>query len=105
MKSITPTELKKRQDAGEEIQVIDVREEHERAICHINADHIPMGEILANIESIRKDIPVVIHCRSGARSTAVIHTIEQKFGFDNLYNLEGGILLWADDVDVNLEKY
>jgi predicted sulfurtransferase len=35
----------------------------------------------------------------------VIHTIEQKFGFDNLYNLEGGILLWADDVDVNLEKY
>lgn len=105
MKSITPQELRSRLDAGEEIQVIDIREEHERAICHINGEHLPMGEVLANIDSIRRDIPVVIHCRSGKRSAAVIHTLEMKFGFTNLHNLEGGIILWADQVDSTLEKY
>jgi rhodanese-related sulfurtransferase len=105
MKSITPTALKQRLDSGEEIQIIDIREEHERAICHIDGEHMPMSEVLANVDSIRRDIPVVIHCRSGKRSEAVIHTLEQKFGFTNLYNLEGGILLWADEVDANVEKY
>jgi adenylyltransferase/sulfurtransferase len=47
----------------------------------------------------------VVHCRAGARSAAVITALEQKFGMDNLYNLTGGILAWADEVDPSLEKY
>ena len=105
MKTITPQELKKKLDSNEEIQVIDVRDDHEVDICHIGGKQIPMSEVMAHVDDIRRDIPVVVHCRAGARSAAVITALEQKFGMDNLYNLTGGILAWADEVDPSLEKY
>ena len=105
MKSITPVELKSKQDSGESYQLIDVREPHEADICTIGGQLIPMGTILDHVEDINKDKPVIVHCRSGKRSAAVIQTLEMKFGFDNLYNLEGGILQYADDVDDSLERY
>lgn len=105
MKEITATELKKKLDAKENIQVIDVREPYELEICSFGAEHIPMGEIMENIDKIKKDIPVIIHCRSGKRSAAVISSLETQFGFNNLYNLKGGILAWADEVDNSMPKY
>lgn len=92
-------------DAGEEVQIIDIREEHEIKISSINGESIPMGEILSQTDRIRKDCPVVIHCRSGKRSAAVILMLQTKFGFDNLINLQGGILGWAEHVDPQMEKY
>ena len=62
------TELKAMLDAKEDFQLIDVREPHEYEICHLDAELIPMGEVADNIAKISKDKPVVIHCRSGARS-------------------------------------
>lgn len=105
MKEITPKELKEKLDNKEEIQVIDVRDDHEVDICHIGGKQIPMSEVMSHVDEIRKDIPVVVHCRAGARSAAVITALEQKYGMDNLYNLTGGILAWADEVDPSLEKY
>jgi adenylyltransferase/sulfurtransferase len=105
MKEITPRELKAKLDAKENIQVIDVREPYEAEICSIGAELIPMGDVLNNIDKISKDIPVIIHCRSGKRSAAVISSLETQFGFTNLYNLKGGILAWADEVDSSLPKY
>lgn len=105
MKSISPTELKTKLDAGEDIQIIDVREKHEADICTINGILIPMGEVMAKKDQIRKDGMVVVHCRSGKRSAAVIQALESLAGYDNLYNLDGGILLYADEVDNSLEKY
>jgi len=105
MKEINPKELKSRLDRGEEWQVIDVREEHELDICKITDTHIPMGEIVSRANELRQDCSVVIHCRSGKRAEAVIHTLEEKFDLTNLYNLTGGILGWAEEVDINLERY
>ncbi|MFZ6051093.1 rhodanese-like domain-containing protein [Halocola ammonii] len=105
MKEITPKELKEKLDNKEEIQVIDVRDDHEVDICNIGGKQIPMSEVMSHVDEIRKDIPVVVHCRAGARSAAVITALEQKYGMDNLYNLTGGILAWADEVDPSLEKY
>jgi sulfur-carrier protein adenylyltransferase/sulfurtransferase len=48
---------------------------------------------------------VVIHCRSGKRSADAIRALEEKFGYDNLYNLKGGILAYADQIDNSLAKY
>ena len=89
----------------EDFQLIDVREEHEFEICNLNGELIPMGEIADNIEKISKDKPVVIHCRSGARSANVCNYLEQNHGFNNLYNLKGGILAWADQIDTSMRKY
>lgn len=105
MKAITVQELKQWREEGKEHQLIDVRESHEIDICCIDGDHIPMGEILEKTHSIRKDVPVVVHCRSGQRSGSVVISLERNYGFDNLYNLTGGILAWADEIDNSLETY
>ena len=58
---------------------------------NIGAHLIPLGEILERSNEIDKNRKVVIHCRSGARSAKAIRQLEEK-GFENLYNLKGGIL-------------
>jgi rhodanese-related sulfurtransferase len=105
MKSITALELKAKLDSNELLQLIDIREEHEIMISSLDGEHIPMAEILHVSEKINKEGMVVIHCRSGKRSAAVIHALESKYSFDNLYNLEGGILAWAQQVDPKMEQY
>jgi len=105
MKEVTVQQLKQMQDAGENYQLVDVREEYEVEICSIGADHIPMGEVLDRASEIKKDIPVIVHCRSGARSANVINALEMQLGFTNLHNLKGGILAWANEIDDSLEQY
>jgi adenylyltransferase/sulfurtransferase len=105
MKEKTVQELKQMLDNKEDFQLIDVREEHEFEICNLNGELIPMGEIADNVEKISKDKPVIIHCRSGARSGNVCNYLEQNHGFNNLYNLKGGILAWADQIDTSMPKY
>ena len=58
-----------------------------------------MGEILERLAEIRKDVTVVIHCRSGGRSGAVINALSRRYGYENLVNLSGGILAYGRDVD------
>jgi len=105
MKEVTVQQLKQMMDAGEKFQLIDVREPYEVEICSIGAEHIPMGEVLTRTEEIKTDVPVIVHCRSGARSANVINALEMQKGFENLHNLKGGILAWADEIDDSLEKY
>lgn len=105
MKEITVKELKAKLDNKDDIQVIDCREPYEYEIANINAELIPMGEMMDNVDKIARDKMVVIHCRSGARSGNIIQALEAREGFTNLYNLKGGILAWADEVDNTLTKY
>ncbi len=105
MKSITVSELKKYQDEGTAYQLIDVREPYEYEIVHINGELIPMGEIADQVDKIARDKPVIMQCRSGRRSADVIRMLEEKHGFDNLYNLEGGILAWAKEIDPSKPQY
>ncbi len=99
MNEITPTELQAWRDAAKEHQLIDVREPYEAQLCTIGGTLIPMGEIVDHLGEVRKDIPVVIHCRSGARSAAVINALTTRYGYTNLVNLSGGILAFGHDVD------
>ena len=105
MKEITVQELKKMRDGKEDFQLIDVREMHEVEIAEIGGMHIPMGEVMDNLDKIPKDKRVIVHCRSGARSGAIVQALESQHGFTNLYNLKGGILAYANEIDQNLTKY
>ncbi len=105
MKEVTVQELKALMDEGTDFQLIDVREQHEFDLANIAGELIPMGDIEQNIDKISKDKQVVVHCRSGARSGNVINYLNQKHGFDNLYNLKGGILAWSDEIDSSVQKY
>ncbi|MGB3619041.1 MAG: rhodanese-like domain-containing protein [Catalinimonas sp.] len=105
MKEVSVTELDQMRKEGADFQLIDVREPHEVEIAEIGGTLIPMGEVEANVDQIARDKKVVVHCRSGGRSGRVVQLLEQKHGFDNLYNLKGGILAWSDQVDPSVAKY
>ena len=105
MKEISVSELKEKINAGEDFQLIDVREPNEFAVCDLGGELIPMNTIPNHIDKISKDKTVVIHCRSGKRSGNVIQYLEQNHGFTNLYNLTGGILAWADEIDDTMPRY
>ena len=105
MKEITVQELKTKMENGSEFQLIDIREENERAFTNIGGDHLPMGTVVNNMDKINKDKDVIIYCRSGSRSGQVVSFLEMNHGFDNLYNLKGGILAWADEIDHSIKKY
>lgn len=105
MKEITAQELKSKIDSGEDFQLIDVREDNERQFTNIGGDHIAMGNVVNNLDKISQDKDVVIYCRSGSRSGQVVGFLEMNHGFKNLYNLKGGILGWADQVDDSIKKY
>lgn len=99
VKEITVQELKKMIDEKKDFQLIDVREQFEYDTANLGAELIPLGNILLETDKISKDKMVVVHCRSGARSAAAIMQLEQNHGFNNLYNLKGGILAWASEID------
>lgn len=98
MKTTTVEELKSRLDSGEKINLLDVREDHERAEFNIGGTHIPIGKIQTmQTEEIEpwKDEEVVIYCRSGNRSGMSAMFLEQM-GFNNVTNLVGGMLAWRE---------
>lgn len=105
MKSMRVEELKSKMDNNEAFQLVDVREPYERDICTLDSEHIPLETLLAEKHRLRNDIPVIIHCRTGDRAKAAVAALEQKHGFENLYNLDGGIIAWAERFDPNMEKY
>ncbi len=105
MNSITVLELKELIDTQKDFQLIDVREKHEYDVCNLEGELIPLNTVPLNIDKISKDKIVVVHCRSGKRSASAISFLEQNHDFSNLYNLEGGILAWADKIDLNMPKY
>jgi len=105
MKEITVAELKQKIDNNEDFQLIDVRESFEYEMSNINGENIPLAGVLIEAAKISKAKPVVIQCRSGARSAAAIMQLEQKFGYTNLYNLKGGILAWAAEIEPGMQVY
>lgn len=105
MKEITVSELKQKIDSKADFQLIDVREEFEYEICNLNGELIPMGSIFETVDRISRDKPVIIHCKSGGRSGVVVAELEKRFGLDNLYNLKGGILAYAKEIDNSLSLY
>lgn len=91
LKEISVEEFAQWQNSGEDIQVIDVREPAEYEEINIGALLIPLGTVAQRAEEINRNKKVVVHCKLGGRSAKAIRTLEDEFGFDNLYNLKGGI--------------
>ena len=92
-------------DAQERFALIDVREGHEAEIARIDgARLIPLGEILDRTDELDEGEEIVIHCHSGGRSARAVEWLQER-GFKNVFNLEGGIDAWSDEIDPNVPKY
>lgn len=96
MKNITVEELKSRLDAGEKINLLDVREPSEYAEYNIGGKLIPLGQIMSmqldDIEDLKNE-EVIIHCKAGSRSMQACMFLEQV-GFTNVVNVTGGTMAW-----------
>jgi len=90
---------------NKQIQLIDVREQYETEIATLGGELIPLKAIAKYVNRIDKNKNVVLYCRSGKRSAEAIEILEEKFGFKNLYNLRGGILAFAKEIDNSLAIY
>jgi sulfur-carrier protein adenylyltransferase/sulfurtransferase len=102
---ITAVDLKAKLDRGDKFRLIDVREPFEWDICRIpGATLIPLGQLPARLSELDSADEIVLQCKSGARSARALHLL-QEAGFSKLWNLEGGIAAWADDVDPSMPKY
>ncbi|SDR90133.1 Rhodanese-related sulfurtransferase [Mucilaginibacter mallensis] len=104
MKEISVQELKEKMDNHEDFQLIDVREDFEYEVSNLGGTLIPLGGILIEADKVSRDKPVIVQCRSGKRSAAAIMQLEQ-LGYTNLYNLTGGILAWANEIDPTINVY
>ena len=103
---ITPTALHARLAAGEDIQLIDVREETESDYCRIAGSVlIPLGEVPRRAAEIRADGPVVLICHHGVRSAQALGYLQHRLGRENLLNLRGGIDAWSQEVDASVAIY
>ncbi len=96
IKEISIEELKIKIKAGEDIQIIDVREPHEFELFHIDAELIPLNIITQNQHKISTTKQVIIHCQRGSRSLMAIKLLQENSNASNLYNLTGGIEKWNE---------
>jgi rhodanese-related sulfurtransferase len=103
---ITATELTQRLDQGDDIQIVDVREDNEVAIAKLpNSIHIPLGQVVNRMSEIDPARETVVHCKAGVRSARAIDALKRSGFTGNLTNLAGGITAWSNDVDPSVPKY
>ncbi len=103
IKNITPAALKELQNQQSSYAIIDVREPYEYQIGNLGGQLIPLDQIMDHAAQIPKDKQVIVICRSGKRSAKAIRQLQEHFGMDNLYNLEGGLLGWREAIDQTME--
>ena len=98
MKTISVEDLKAKLDAGEKINLVDVREPHEHAAFNIGGILLPLGKVQGletdDIDHL-KDETVYVYCRSGNRSGQACLMLE-PYGFEDIINVSGGMLAWQE---------
>ena len=105
---ITPAEFVERRSKGWAPFLLDVRRENEAAIVSLPGTDLRIEHIAVptRAEDLPKDCDLVVYCRSGGRSDAVARWLGQS-GWDRarVWNMVGGIHLWADQIDSTVPKY
>ncbi len=101
---ISVQDLKQKLDNGESVNVLDVREPHEYEVANIGARLIPLGELPQRLVELDQDENFAIHCKTGGRSARAVKLL-QDAGFQNVYNVQGGINAWSEEIDPSVPKY
>jgi adenylyltransferase/sulfurtransferase len=98
---ITVRELEERLG---EVSVLDVREPHEYEVANIGARLIPLGELPERLVELDKDEPLAVYCKTGGRSARAVKLLREA-GFQDVYNVRGGITAWSEEIDSSVPKY
>jgi adenylyltransferase/sulfurtransferase len=101
---ISVEDLDELRRANAAFQLIDVREPHEYEICNLDGKLIPLGRLAERIDALDHSSHIVVHCRSGVRGAKAVNSMRAA-GFENVWNVNGGVLAWIDRVDPELTRY
>jgi len=104
VQQLTVQELKRRLDAGERFEFIDVRTPEERATASIRGTTLINEDVARRLEALPKDATLVFHCHHGGRSQAAAEHFS-ALGFTNVYNVVGGIDAWSQEIDPEVPRY
>jgi len=97
--------LKQLRDTAADIQLVDIREDWERAVCLIAGSiEIAMAALPGALDRLDPDRPVVALCHHGVRSLRAAAWLRQQ-GFAQAVSLAGGIDAWARQVDPAMARY
>jgi adenylyltransferase/sulfurtransferase len=100
MKEVTVQELKEKIESDAEFFLLDVREDVEYLVSNLDGEHIPLDQLENRLKELedKKEAEVIVMCRSGNRSSRAASYLESQ-GFENVYNLKGGMKAWASEID------
>ncbi len=101
---LQPLQLSAWLGGSEPVQLLDVRESYERAICDIGGEFLPLSQFNLSHLTLNKQIPTVVYCKHGIRSQ-IAARLMQAAGYQQVYSLRGGIVAWAQEVDSGVAIY
>lgn len=101
---ISVQELEALKNADADIFILDVRNPDEFAICNLQGHLIPLPELPDRLNELNKHQQIIVHCHAGGRSRRATEYLLQQ-GFNNVFNLRGGITAWANEIDPKMQKY
>ncbi len=102
---VTVEELKRLLDQNADLYLLDVREQNEWDIAHINGAHLnPMSTFEKNFGSVPKDKPIYCYCKMGGRSAKAIEFLKSR-GYQKLFLVQGGISAWSEKIDPTVVQY
>jgi len=103
---ISPEELHRRLQAGDDLQLVDVRQPEEYDYCHLPGSLLlPLDELPRRATEIRAEGPVVVICHHGVRSAQALGYLRHRLGRSNVLNLHGGVDAWTARVDPDFPRY
>ena len=101
---ISVKELADLQKTGDDIVILDVRNQDEYAICNLKGYLIPMTELPNRYKELDPNKKIIVHCHAGGRAKRATEFLIQQ-GFKQVFNLRGGITAWANEIDLTMKKY
>jgi rhodanese-related sulfurtransferase len=101
---VSVRELQRLRESGSDLVLLDVREESEYATVNIGGKLIPLGELDERIGELDPSSHVIAHCRAGYRGAKAVAKLRAA-GFENSWNVNGGLMAWIDHVDPTLPRY
>ena len=104
-KSIQPGELSRRIKRGDDLLLIDVREQEEFDVARVEGSRLlPLSRLGEWADTLDPERETVLLCHHGIRSAQACAVLSRQ-GFNKLYNLAGGIDRWSTEVDPSVPRY
>ena len=104
LSEISVKHLNDRLNRGEDILLLDVREQHEYGIANLKGLLVPLGQLAQRMSEIDPSREIIVYCHHGNRSAVAVQFLQTQ-GFEKVSNLVGGIDRWSQEIDRSVPRY